>query len=219
MGDVFFVRHGETDWNEEDKLRGWSLIPLNEEGRKEVRETAKLLKDQHIVHIIASDLPRVRETAIAISKTTKAPITIDTRLRDFDYGDWTGVPVKQVLPKMLPIFKAEKGTPPGGKEDYSEMLDRSHTIMDIVLRTARKSGKDNYCVVSNNRLARIYLAYITGEEKWITQVKDPLGNSGVLRFSLNDDLPGQGEGVGEGKDWGFEEWDGQHGATFKFGEA
>ena len=219
MGDVFFVRHGETDWNEEDKLRGWSLIPLNEAGRREVRETAQALKDQHIIHIIASDLPRVRETAIAISKATKAPITLDTRLRDFDYGDWTGIPVKQVLPKMLPIFKAEEGTPPGGHEDYREMLRRSREILDIVFKTARHSGSENYCVVSNNRLARIYLAYITDEERWITQAQDPLGNSGILRFSLQGDLPGHGKGEGEGKDWGFEEWGGQQGKTFKFGEA
>lgn len=215
MGDIFFVRHGQTDWNEDDRLRGWSLIPLNAEGRKEAQQAAQELKSQHIIHILASDLPRVMETAKPISKATGAPITIDNRLRDFDYGDWTGVPVKDVLPKMLAIFKAQEGTPPGGEEDYSDMLDRTHQIIDILLRQAKVSGKQNYAVVSNNRLARIYLAYISGNDKWITQTQDPIGNSGILRFSLHDNLPGQGEGVGEGKPWGWEEWNGGRKLGFK----
>jgi len=216
MGDIYFVRHGETDWNKDDRLRGWSPISLNATGRQEAKQAAQELKDQHIIHILAADLPRVIQSAEPISKATKAPVTLDPRLRDFDYGDWTGQPVKTVLPKMIKFFRDEKGTPPGGHEDYSECMKRTRAAFDAILSTARQSGKKNYAVVSNNRVIRMFISYIDDADKWTLQKEDPLGNAGIVRFSLNGDLEGQGRGEGEGRDWGFEIWHGDSGKQLGF---
>src|SRR5690242_7426942 len=114
MADVLFVRHGETDWNEEDKLRGWSSIPLNEDGQQEAQQVAQFLSQYKVNHITAADLPRVVQTAHPIQRATRAPLTLDSRYRDMDYGDWTGVKVSLVLPQLVKIFKDQEGTPPGG---------------------------------------------------------------------------------------------------------
>lgn len=206
MADVFFVRHGETDWNEDDKLRGWAPIPLNHDGLQEAKQAAQALKDQKVTHIVAADLPRVIQTAEAIHKATKAPVTLDRRLRDFDYGDWTGRPVKGVLNRMIKIFRNEEGTPPGGEEDYHDTLARVHRAFDSLLTTAEQVHQGSYVIVSSNRIARMLMSYLDDDQKWTLQKEDPLGNGGILKLTQR------------GKDWTWKIWHGASGKQFGFKE-
>jgi probable phosphoglycerate mutase len=62
-----FIRHGQTDWNRDDKLQGSSDIPLNDIGREQAHEAARLLRDQGWEAIVSSPLSRARETAEIIA--------------------------------------------------------------------------------------------------------------------------------------------------------
>lgn len=63
-----FIRHGQTDWNRDDKLQGSSDIPLNAEGRAQAHEAAGILADGGWEVIVSSPLLRARETAKIIAK-------------------------------------------------------------------------------------------------------------------------------------------------------
>ena len=91
---IYFVRHGQTNWNIEHKIQGQSDIPLNEMGKKQAELIAPQLKDLKIERIISSDLSRALETAQIINTHLKLQITLDTRLREFKYGQIEGVPTK-----------------------------------------------------------------------------------------------------------------------------
>ena len=60
---IYFVRHGETDWNKDRKIQGQVNISLNEFGRHLARETAKGLKEIPFDVCFTSPLDRARETA------------------------------------------------------------------------------------------------------------------------------------------------------------
>lgn len=62
-----FIRHGQTDWNRDDKLQGSSDIPLNDIGRQQAHEAAALLADGGWQAIVSSPLSRARETAEIIA--------------------------------------------------------------------------------------------------------------------------------------------------------
>jgi probable phosphoglycerate mutase len=62
-----FIRHGQTDWNRDDRLQGSSDIPLNETGRRQAHESAELLRDGGWQVIVSSPLSRARETAQIIA--------------------------------------------------------------------------------------------------------------------------------------------------------
>ena len=64
-GDVTFafIRHGQTDWNRDDRLQGSSDIPLNDAGRAQAHEAAELLRDGGWQVVVSSPLVRARETA------------------------------------------------------------------------------------------------------------------------------------------------------------
>src|SRR6266853_6442745 len=61
--DVHIVRHGETQANDDNTVRGQDPVPLNENGRQEAEKAADELKDKGVDTIVASDLKRSRETA------------------------------------------------------------------------------------------------------------------------------------------------------------
>lgn len=62
-----FIRHGQTDWNRDDKLQGSSDIPLNDTGRQQAREAAAVLADGGWQVVVSSPLLRARETAQLIA--------------------------------------------------------------------------------------------------------------------------------------------------------
>ena len=63
------IRHGQTDWNSQDKLQGSSDIPLNEHGRQQAHTAAGLLAGEGVAWdaIVSSPLGRARETAQIIA--------------------------------------------------------------------------------------------------------------------------------------------------------
>ena len=61
------IRHGQTDWNLADKLQGSSDIPLNDTGRGQALEAARLLAGVEWSAIVSSPLGRARETAEIIA--------------------------------------------------------------------------------------------------------------------------------------------------------
>jgi broad specificity phosphatase PhoE len=87
---VFLARHGRTALNAEGRLRGLSDPPLDEVGIAEVERLAEALAPKHPTAVICSPLQRAVATAKAIGAASGAPVTVDARLNDRDYGPMTG---------------------------------------------------------------------------------------------------------------------------------
>ena len=87
---VFLARHGRTALNAEGRLRGLSDPPLDEVGIAEVARLAEALAPKHPTAVICSPLQRAVATAQAIGSASGAPVTVDARLNDRDYGPMTG---------------------------------------------------------------------------------------------------------------------------------
>ena len=60
---IYLVRHGETEWNRTRRFQGRSNLPLNQEGKKQVRALALALKNEPLTAIYTSPLIRAFETA------------------------------------------------------------------------------------------------------------------------------------------------------------
>lgn len=94
---IFFVRHGQTDWNAEGRLQGQADTPLNETGREQAagngRKLLQLVKDPAAIDFVASPLSRTRETMeilrAAMGLDPKAYRT-EPRLVELHFGDWQG---------------------------------------------------------------------------------------------------------------------------------
>lgn len=93
---LYFIRHGQTDWNAEMRFQGQKDIPLNDKGRGQAKRNGEVLRDlikADDFDFVASPLGRTRET-MEIVRTAMGlepeAYRIDARLRELSFGLWEG---------------------------------------------------------------------------------------------------------------------------------
>ena len=74
---IVLWRHGQTDWNVENRFQGHSDIPLNKVGEYQVVEAAKILAALKPDRIVSSDLIRAQKTAAALAALTDIKVEIN----------------------------------------------------------------------------------------------------------------------------------------------
>lgn len=87
---IVLWRHGQTDWNIQNRFQGHSDIPLNSVGVYQAQHAAILLEGMKPTSIISSDLVRARATAQALADLVSLPVEIDIDLRETNGGKWEG---------------------------------------------------------------------------------------------------------------------------------
>ena len=96
MRNVYFVRHGETVWNVENKICGATESALTERGREQARAIGREIKarieagELRIDRMLCSPLSRARDTAQEIADILKLPLAVEPRLREQNFGIWEG---------------------------------------------------------------------------------------------------------------------------------
>lgn len=90
--ELYLVRHGETDWNQQHRIQGLTDIPLNDTGRDQARATGRLLARRRWDGVYASPLSRAFETASIIAGEVGLgePLPVDA-LVERNYGDAEGL--------------------------------------------------------------------------------------------------------------------------------
>jgi probable phosphoglycerate mutase len=91
MTEILLIRHGETDWNVERRLQGHLDIALNAEGKRQAAALGRVLLDEPLDEIIASDLQRAVRTAHAIAASRGMTVQIEPALRERCYGALEGL--------------------------------------------------------------------------------------------------------------------------------
>ncbi len=84
-----FMRHGETEGNALRVYQG-PETPLNQRGEEQARRAAEYLRGHQVQRILASDLRRAWQTALAAAETVQAPVIAEPRLRERWFGDLIG---------------------------------------------------------------------------------------------------------------------------------
>ncbi len=147
---IYLIRHGETDWNLEQKYQGQQDIPLNSTGIKQAQLIAESLNDHHFSSLYSSDLMRAFQTAQEIEKKVKLPIYTHPALREINQGEWEGKFIKDVLAASGDEVRAVYQNPytsrkPGG-ESIAEVAERMYAYLDHL---AEKHHQQTIIVVSH----------------------------------------------------------------------
>ena len=126
---VTLVRHGQTASSARSAYSGRSDIPLTDAGREQARQAAQQLVGAGVDAVITSPLIRARDTAQAIADATGAPLTVDERLTEVDYGAFEGLDRAEAREQLGAPFDAWRadpfGAPVPGMEPLSEALARA----------------------------------------------------------------------------------------------
>ena len=146
-----FVRHGQTDANAKHYLQGQSDGLLNEVGLEQARELGSHLKPIYIEKIYSSDKKRAQATAQAIANEKELPIITETRLQEWNCGDWDLMPVVD-LQKLIEEQSLDPAAfaPPNG-ENASQLRQRATEVLDDIF--AQSKGK-SVLIVSHGDFIR-----------------------------------------------------------------
>ena len=90
------IRHATTLWNEKKMIQGQLDSPLSTAGQQIATNWGYKLASYAWQRIICSDLGRTRETTELINQTLKLPVHMDERLREQNWGEWSGRTLAEV---------------------------------------------------------------------------------------------------------------------------
>jgi broad specificity phosphatase PhoE len=127
--EIVYETHATSVDNERGVATGWRDGELSTAGREQARELAARRRDDGIAVVYASDLGRAVETAEIAFGGSGLEIRLDSRLRECDYGELTGMPstrLREELPRRI-------DTPYPGGESYRDVAERVRDFLDDLL--------------------------------------------------------------------------------------
>jgi probable phosphoglycerate mutase len=133
---LWFIRHGETDWNREQRYQGQTDVPINDTGRAQAARNGRVLREilgaqVESLPFIASPLKRTTETMQIVRRElglSAEPFERDDRLKEQHFGHWEGLLYRD-LPRLDPEGFAARhadmwGWCPRGGESYEMVRAR-----------------------------------------------------------------------------------------------
>lgn len=163
---IIIVRHGETQYNVERRLQGWTDIPLNKNGHNQAQKVADRLSTESIVAIYSSDHQRAHQTAKHIGTKHNLLPTTHMELREDRMGIFEGWQWEKEPNPHLEILWAERDRTHAigdmhwkveGGESLQEHTDR----VNIFIKQVEVNHQDGTIVVVShggtiNRIMEIY---------------------------------------------------------------
>ncbi len=179
MGHVYFVRHGQTVWNVENKICGVTDSELTELGHQQAIETGHRILEEGIRadEILYSPLTRAADTARHISEITGIPARMEPRLIEQNFGKWESTPRDGKEFKKAKEFFACRHE---GGESTLQLAQRIYNLLDEI---KAESPQKTYLLVAHNGIARVIQSYffeLSNEEYAAFGVK----NCEVVRYDF-----------------------------------
>lgn len=160
---VYFIRHGETDWNQKGLIQGWTDTPLNATGHRQARAVGRALLDVLGLSLewnfVVSPLQRARQTmAHVVDALSIDPQRIEIRraVKELGFGVWEGKHFQEL--RTSPDFPANPEDRyhwrPDGGESYADGRARMNEWLDSLDRPT--------VVVSHGAIGRCLVAELAG---------------------------------------------------------
>ena len=190
---IYFVRHGETEWNKQKRIQGRVDIPLDEFGRMLARKTATGLAEIPFDVCYSSPLSRAKETATIILEGRDIPIIEDDRIIEMAFGEYEGKCCSKSgwnLPEEFHRFFDEPETyvPAPGGENFAEVKKRTGEFLQELFQKEQYQ-KSNVLISTHGAALAGMLNYIKGKplsEYWGIGVHR---NCAVTEVQVTDGVP------------------------------
>lgn len=141
------IRHGQSIWNAEKRYQGQDGPGLSELGQQQAKHAAAYLDQEFPAfdRVLASDLPRVQETAQPWSELAGRTPIVDPAWRECDTGAWNGLFREQVAERFadeLVAFRRGEDIPRGGGETFAGFRQRCAQALDELVRSSATDDTD-----------------------------------------------------------------------------
>lgn len=175
MSTLVLIRHGQSQWNLENRFTGWTDVPLTDRGKSDAHVAGKVLKEEGFTfdRAYTSRLMRAADTLTILLEElgqTDIPIEVDSALNERHYGSLQGLnkaeTAEEYGQEKVMLWRRSFDVPPPGGESIADCVKRTtpyfaHSILPEVF-----AGKNVLVAASGNSLRPImkFLEELSDEE-------------------------------------------------------
>ncbi len=160
MLTLYITRHGETEWNTENRMQGWSDSNLTKNGIENAALLGNRLRDVDFEAIYSSPSKRTELTASLIKGDKDIPIITDESLREINMGIWEGETFSHIKAYHPDEFHSFWNTPhlyqPLGGERFDEVKER---VLNFMSSIQENHDSGNLLLVTHSVVIKTMLAY------------------------------------------------------------
>jgi probable phosphoglycerate mutase len=184
---ILMARHGETDWNRDQRFQGHADPPLNDVGREQAQALAERLAGERLDAVYTSPLHRASETAaIVAARLGLTPEPLDG-LREVDVGSWSGLTRTDVEERFPEGYRRwlDFGHGWDDGESYDELGER---VLETLARVAARHPGGRILVVTHGgpmRAAEAASKAVSYADA--RRVASPIDNCAVYLFAFEDE--------------------------------
>lgn len=165
MALFYLLRHGESEWNAEERLCGRTDVELSDAGRRQAERLGARLRGLPPAVIYTSPLKRTAETAAIIAQGTGLTPVDDARIVELNYGEWEGKTFREVMAEDGELYRRwdadpAREAPPGGETGLEGLARIARFLDELKLRHAAKS--EHIVVVTHKTICRLALCHALG---------------------------------------------------------
>ncbi len=198
MNSLILLRHGQSQWNLENRFTGWKDVPLTTKGIEEANKAGLLIKENKIkIDIIFSSiLQRANKTAeLALKKkdfvhlwnNNQLIMTKSQNLNERDYGDLVGLNKEETSKKFgkeqVHIWRRSYDVSPPGGESLKNVVDRVGPYFEKFIKPHLFSDKNVIIVAHGNSLRAIMIKIGLYKPEEISKIELPTGSPFIVNFS------------------------------------
>ena len=191
MNKLILLRHGQSQWNLENRFTGWKNVPLTEKGEAEAKKAGELIKKHNISidRVFSSVLERANRTAeIAIKKAelnnllenNKIIMTCSEKLNERDYGDLVGLNKQETADKFgkdqVHIWRRSYDTPPPNGESLKDVVERVSPYFKENIKPIIDKGENILIAAHGNSLRAMMIELGMYKSEKISNIELPTGS-------------------------------------------
>ena len=191
MNKLILLRHGQSQWNLENRFTGWKNVPLTEKGETEAKKTGELIRKHNISidRVFSSVLERANRTAeIAIKKAelnnllenNKRIMTCSEKLNERDYGDLVGLNKQETADKFgkdqVHIWRRSYDTPPPNGESLKDVVERVAPYFKENIKPLLDKGENILIAAHGNSLRAMMIELGMYKPEQISNIELPTGS-------------------------------------------
>ena len=191
MNKLILLRHGQSQWNLENRFTGWKNVPLTEKGEAEAKKAGELIKkhDISIDRVFSSVLERANRTAeIAIKKAelnnllenNKIIMTCSEKLNERDYGDLVGLNKQETADKFgkdqVHIWRRSYDTPPPNGESLKDVVERVSPYFKENIKPLIDKSENILIAAHGNSLRAMMIELGMYKSEEISNIELPTGS-------------------------------------------
>ncbi len=160
---IYLTRHGVTPANKENRFAGRTAEPLHADGVVQLQKVAEQMQDKDLAAIYAGPLPRTRQSAEIVQKTTSAPVTLVNDITEINLPHWDGLTKDEIRSRFGKEYPTWLEDPAGffvpNCETISDVQKRAVSCLE---RIFAEHVDGNLLVVSHLIVIRSLILHYTG---------------------------------------------------------